>query len=239
MKKLSFLLVALLSFWTLSAQKKWVEDGNVELRDIKGSFNEIKVSGGIQLFLTQSDEEKVAVSASDASLVEGIKTVVSGQTLHISYQGDKNPFRKGKNLTVYVSFKNLNKLEASGATDVRAEDPIRESDLTIHMSGASDFNGVVQVKNLQLEMSGASDIKISGKAEKLTINSSGASDVKGYTLETDMCEAKASGASDIRVTVMKELKAHASGASSIYYKGAGVITDIHSSGASSIARKDD
>ena len=36
--------------------------------------------GGIQLFLSQSDEEKVAVSASDSRLVQGIKAIVEGKT---------------------------------------------------------------------------------------------------------------------------------------------------------------
>ena len=59
-----------MNVWLASAQKKWVEDGNVELRAINGPFNAIRVSGGIQLFLSQSDEEKVAVSASDSRLVQ-------------------------------------------------------------------------------------------------------------------------------------------------------------------------
>ena len=91
--------------------------------------------------------------------------------------------------------------------------------------------------DLKLELSGASDAKISGKASKVSIQSSGASDIKGYDLIVDYCDAKASGASDINITVNKELNVHASGASDIFYKGDCVIRDMHSSGASTVKRR--
>ena len=71
----------------------------------------------------------------------------------------------------------------------------------------------------------------------MEVSSSGASDLKGYDLVTDTCNAHASGASSIRITVNKELNVHASGASGIYYKGTAVIRELHSSGASNISRK--
>lgn len=239
MKKIYFALLALLSLGEVSAQKKWVEDGNVQVREIQGSFSAIKVSGGILLYLSQSDEEKVAVSASDSKMVDGIRTVLEGKTLRIYYDGDKGWGKKNRNMTVYVSFKNLDQIEASGATNVQAEDMIRVPELALRLSGASDFAGSVDTRSLNLNLSGASDIRIAGKASTLQITGSGASDVKGYGLEAEFCEARASGASDIRVTVTKELKANASGASSIRYKGAATLSDVHSSGASSISRADD
>ncbi len=56
-------------------------------------------------------------------------------------------------------------------------------------------------------------------------------------MAVDYCNAKASGASDIKITVNKELSAEASGASDVKYKGAGLIRDIKTSGASSISRR--
>jgi hypothetical protein len=96
---------------------------------------------------------------------------------------------------------------------------------------------MVKVNTLKLNLSGASDVRVSGTADKVDIESSGASDVKGYELVTDYCNAKASGASDINITVNKELNAHASGASDIYFKGTGLIRNFHSSGSSSVSRK--
>ena len=93
------------------------------------------------------------------------------------------------------------------------------------------------VTDLQVESSGASDVKISGYATNASIQCSGASDLKGYDLVVDNCNVKASGASDINITVNKELNVNASGASDVYYKGTAVIKDLHSSGASTVAKK--
>jgi hypothetical protein len=69
------------------------------------------------------------------------------------------------------------------------------------------------------------------------VNSSGASDLKGFDLVTENCNAHATGASDIRITVNKELNVHATGASGIYYKGDAVIREMRSTGASSVSKK--
>lgn len=237
MKKL-FLSVAVILFATLSfAQKTMITDANAEQRTLSGSFNAIKVSGGIDLYLSQYETESIAVSASEDQYRERIKTVIENGTLKIYYDGDKLWNTGNKKLKAYVSFKNLENLTASGASDVVVTGAIAVPALRIDCSGASDFKGAVKVDKLTIELSGASDAKISGSASEVSIQSSGASDVKGYDLVTENCTAKASGASDINITVNKELNVHASGASDVYYKGSAVIRDMHTSGASTVARR--
>ncbi len=232
---LFFLLVAATT--VAQAQKEFVVDANAELRTVSGTFTAIKVSGGIDLYLSQSSEQAVAVSASDDKYKAGIKTVIENGTLRIYYDGDKSLSLRNRKMRAYVSFKTLEKLEASGASDVHVAGELATDALEMQLSGASDFKGKVKVSSLKLELSGASDVSIEGIATVLTIESSGASDVKGYDLITDICTAKVSGASDVNITVNKELNAHASGASEVYYKGDGVIKEIHSSGASSVAKR--
>ena len=88
-----------------------------------------------------------------------------------------------------------------------------------------------------MDLSGSSDAAISGSANVLNIESSGASDIKGFGLVTEVCNAKVSGASDINITVNKELNVNASGASDVYYKGTAEVKDKHTSGASSVVKK--
>ncbi len=238
MKKIIAGLVMVFSFFAATAQKEIVNDPNAEIRAISGSFNKIKISGGIDLYLTQSDEEAVAVSASQDKFKEGIKTVVENNTLRIYYFADKAlEVFKNKKLRVYVSFKNLELVDASGASDVQVAGVITVPSLSLSMSGASDFKGAVKVSSLKMDLSGASDVTIKGVANTVTIESSGASDVSGYDLVADICNAKASGASDVNITVNKELNASASGSSDISFKGEGVIKEVHTSGSSSVSKK--
>jgi len=61
-------------------------------------------------------------------------------------------------------------------------------------------------------------------------------DVKGYDLTVQNCAVHASGASDIRITVHKELTADVSGASTIFYKGEAVVRDVRTSGSSAVKK---
>lgn len=237
MKRIIICLFLIAGIIPAYAQKEFVVDANAEVRTLNASFNAIKVSGGIDLYLSQSEEEAVAVSAAETRFRDAIKAVVENGTLRIYFDGDRGWSTRNKKMRAYVSFKNIEKLQASGACDVRVSGEIAVSSLDMEMSGASDFTGKVKVSTLRLDLSGASDVRIEGTATVVNIESSGASDVKGYDLVTDICNAKASGASDINITVNKEINAHASGASDIYYRGEGKMNDVHSSGASSVGKK--
>ncbi len=236
MKKI-FLNIMLLGFVFLAnAQKTIVNDANAEKRTISG-FTGIKVSSAIDLYLTQGDEDGIAVSATDVKFRDRIRTEVKDGILRIWYDNDGFKWNFGnKKMRAYVSFKNINKLNASGASDIFVNGVLKAGDLDINLSGASDFKGEIDIANLKADLSGASDITASGKVGSLVIDASGASDFKGYDLTAQTCDAEASGASDIKITVDKELNASASGASDIRIKGNGVIRKMHNSGASRVKK---
>lgn len=236
MQKALFLAAVLFVMNGLYAQKTIIHDPNAEVRKI-GNFSAINISSGINLYLSQDEQEGVAVSAAETRYRERIKTVVENGVLKI-WADDMWKMSSGnKKMIAYVSFKTLNKLSASGASDVYVNGILKGDELMLRLSGASDFKGSVDLHKLNIDQSGASDATISGKASTLEVDAGGASELKGYNLETDNCKAKASGASDIKITVSKELSATASGASSIYYKGTAAAKEVRSSGASNINKK--
>jgi hypothetical protein len=75
---------------------------------------------------------------------------------------------------------------------------------------------------------------VTGSANKFDLVCSGASSFKGADLKVDEADLDASGASSIKIHVTETFKAHASGASSIQYKGSPKIYKQNASGASSI-----
>jgi len=235
------LRIALL-FCFLAPLVSMAQDGKVVVNDPLaqvrpvGTFSEISVSGGIDLYLSPDDHETVVVSAKAEEYRDRIVTRVTGNKLEI-YFNDKGKMRwPDMRLKVYVSFRQLKKLTASGSSDVFVNGIIRADELDIRISGASDFSGAIDVSTLNLSQSGSSDSKISGRAAFLNVDVSGASDVKAFDLRTDVCNAKASGASDINITVNKEISAEASGSSDISYRGDGVTKNVRTSGSSSVKK---
>ncbi|MBC7904494.1 MAG: DUF2807 domain-containing protein [Gemmatimonadaceae bacterium] len=238
MKKLITGVLAMLFVAAGFSQQTIVNDPNVEKRNVEGSFDVITISNAIDLYLSQGNEEAVAVSASDTKYRDRIRAEVKNGTLKIWFEHENGwKWNEGnKKMKAYVSVKNLKKLSSSGASDVFVNGTLRVPELAVALSGASDFKGAVDTRNLAVHISGASDMTVSGSATNVIVDASGASDFKGYDLVSQTCDAEASGASDIKITVNTELTASASGASDIRMKGSGVIRKGNSSGASSVKK---
>jgi hypothetical protein len=236
MKK--FLLVLAVVF-NLSAFSQTVHDANAEVRNVSG-FKGVSVSSAIDLYISQGSTDAVAVSASDTKVRDKIITEIKDGILHIYVDNklfDWKNFSGDKKMKAYVTIREINRLQASGASDVKVSGTLKTDNLKLHLSGASDFEGAVEAKSIQVEGSGASDIKISGSADQANIEMSGASDFKGYDFKVDYCKVEISGAGDMQITVNKELDAQASGASSIKYKGEAMVKRSSTSGAASIKKK--
>lgn len=241
MRNVSLLLSLVLTPVLLMSQNQVINDPNVQVRNVSG-FHSIRIGDAIDLYLTQSDNEAVAVSAANPGVRDKIVTVVENGVLRI-YTEDHGKWWKdinNKKMKAYVSVKTLSRLEAHGASDVYLNGLLKSEELSVNMSGASDLkghNGEIHVTKMDMVLSGASDAIIKGSVSNLTVRASGASDLKGYELAADNCDADASGASDIMITVNKILTAKATGASGVHFKGEGVINDLKTSGASKVSRK--
>jgi hypothetical protein len=222
------------------AQDKVINDANAVKRSAK-NFHAIECGDGIDLFVTQSNDEAVAVSASKPEYRDKITTVVEDGVLKI-YYGPKSDFQffwnNNRRMRAYVSFKTVDYISGSGGSDVSVNGTIRVPKLKLSLSGGSDFKGAVDVTDLGIHQSGGADVNISGKATNLKIEASGGSDFKGYELISETCSASGSGGSDMQVTVNKELSVNTSGGSDVYYKGTAVIREAKTSGGGSVSKRD-
>lgn len=245
MKWKVFIPALLLVFATACSQSEEINaqtlvyDANAEVRKVE-HFDGIEASGGMVVYIVQGKEQAVAVSAGDEKNVSRIKTEVRNGVLRIHPEsGAWNSWNWGnKSIKAYVTVTNLESLELNGAASVRVTGDLQVKALKMEVTGASSFKGSVKATSIQLEATGASSVTLSGSVQNFYAEASGASSIKAYDLTAETCEAEASGASGISVTVTKEIKAEASGASSIGYKGSASATRIDASGASSIKKRD-
>lgn len=241
MRKSGLLVLALLLAVVSYAQQGdlLVKAPNVQKRDV-GSFHAITVSNAIDLVIKQGDEEGVAVSASDVVLRDRIVTKVEDGVLHIYLNTNGFHWNWGWNnqkLKAFISFKTLDHLSASGSSDVVVDGSIKSNNLSISLSGSSDFKGGIQATQLQLHQTGSSDAVVNGTATNADIHLSGSSDFKGYEMSVDVCTIDAHGSSDTQITVNKELSVSNGGSSDVYYKGNAVLKETHSSGSSNISKR--
>lgn len=231
-------LLALLftSFVSTSLAQTIINDKNAEVRNV-GEFSGIRVSGGIDVYLSQSDEYALAVSASNQKMKDDIETKIVDGVLVISYNSRHLNINEKRYLRAYISFKTLQSIEGSGACNINIQETFTSKVLRLTLSSACDLKGKIAIDDMDAKLSGASTAKITGKINNLKLEASGASDLKNYGLHVENLIATLSGASDVRIFISNSLTVKASGASSLNYSGDPSKVDINASGASSVKQR--
>lgn len=199
-----------------------------------GNFSKISVSGGIDLVIEQGNNFKVVAEAKNKDLLQSIITKIEGNTLKI-YSRDM--FIINGNRVVYVTLKDIEDIHASGGSDVTTTSGITAGILKIVASGGSDIKMDIKAKELSCKVSGGSDAYLTGSAENLQVWASGGSDIKADGFEAGICNAEASGGSDIYIKALEELTVDASGGSDVYYSGNPRISNINTGGGSDLHKR--
>jgi hypothetical protein len=234
MKNILVLVLVLVAYNGIAQDKVIFNDENVVLRDVQ-DFQSVVVKGPFKVYFSSDPETQVAVSAKDSDARDRITTKVTGGTLYVSLDNSGVKWwGVNKEFKVYITAPKLNALNVSGAVNFVVVDILKSTNLSLILSGASNFSGKIDAEEIKTNLSGASDCKVSGTANKFDLVCSGASSFKGADLKVDEADLDASGASSIKIHVIESLKARASGASSIQYKGSPKIYNQNASGASSI-----
>jgi len=238
MKKLFLSIFTLITVTAFAQEKVVIADANAQKRILTADFKGISVSDGVQLYLTQGDEESVAVSTSDEKYMERFKTEVENGFLKIYYdnKGINWTTNDKKKLKAYVSFKTLEKLQASGGANVKMQGTLDAAKLDIKFTSGSAFNGKLKAKDLAVEQNSGSAINISGSADKINVDVSSGAIFKGYDLAVDYCDAKASSGGGVRITINKELSAKANSGGGVKFKGDAVIKDIDVNSGGSVKK---
>lgn len=209
-------------------------NGNVvtEERPITESFNAVKGSAGLDIYLTQGSESKIVVEA-DENLLENITTEIHNGTLKI---GTEKSIGRSKSKKVHVTFVTLDEIAASSGSDVIGNSIIRNETLSLSSSSGADLEVDVEADELYADVSSGADLKISGRANRLIAEASSGSDLKAKDLEVNRCKASASSGADIVVHVLEEMDGRASSGGDIKYYGNPTAVSVND-GTSGSVRK--
>jgi hypothetical protein len=180
--------------------------GNVitEIRKAE-PFNQIKIDGIFNIYLSQGEEESIKVEADD-NLLEYIKTDIKDHGLFIDFTSSKG-IQKSAKLNIYITLTNINLLELEGIGSV---------------SCLTDLN----LNKLKLINSGIGSINLKGKASEVYMKNSGIGKIKATEFEVAYLKVKASGVGSVKVNATKEISVNLSGVGNVYYTGEPELKDI-------------
>ena len=198
-----------------------------------GNFSAIKVSAGIDVYLSQGDRQAITVEA-DENLHDYIMTEVRDDVLHV--YTDVN-IRDAEMKRVYVALQEVTYIETSSAGDVIGETPVNSDELRLSASSAGNITLEVHAKTVNADISSSGDIILSGDADILRADVSSAGDLKAFDLRVREAGVLTSSAGSAEINVSEKLTAKASSAGDINYIGDARIIDAYSSSAGGVHKK--
>jgi hypothetical protein len=198
-----------------------------------GSFTGIKASSGVDVYLKQGDGQTVTVEA-DENLHEYIITEVKGGVLHVYTEAN---IRDAEKERVYVTMNEINSVATSSAGDIIGESPVRSERLELGASSAGDIKLEIYAKDVEVDISSSGDMTLSGETDNLRADLSSAGDLNAYDLKAREADISVSSAGDADINVSEKIRARASSAGDINYKGDPKYVDVHTSSAGGIHKR--
>ncbi len=192
-------------------------NGNIETqeRNISEDFTGIKVSQGIDVYLTSNNSTKLTVEA-DENIIDLLRTEVDDGTLKIYF--DKNVWR-ATSRKVYLSVPTINSVITTSGATVKFENTLKTDKLVLRATSGADIYAYVDVTDLQSKTTSGADIKIKGLAKNFEASATSGSDIKATDLKADYVTARVTSGADIKVYAIKEINAKATSGGDIKYSG--------------------
>ncbi|MDJ0644642.1 MAG: head GIN domain-containing protein [Flavobacteriaceae bacterium] len=184
-------------------------------RSISSDFEAIRVSNGIDVYLTMGNSTSLKLEA-DENLHDIIQTEVEDGVLKI--YADENIW-SAKRKKVYLNAEKVNEIRVNSGAELRSENTLETDDLKVSVTSGADVRLIVDVVNLTCSTTSGSDARIEGTADHFVAKSTSGSDLQASGLEAKTCEARVTSGADISVNVTEELDANATSGGDIKYVG--------------------
>ena len=240
MKRSQFQLIGIFAFLTLVLSSCWFMgpsirgNGNVtkEVRQV-AEFDQIHVSRGMNVYVTQGSPAKVEVIA-DNNLHEVIETKVEGDILKVFVNEN---IRWAKEKKVMVTVEKLSGLQTSSGSNAWSQNQVMSENLELKASSGSNLTMDVNAKYLKADCSSGANIRLSGLTKEADLETSSGANLKGEELKADNCKMRASSGGNVSSTVTGRLEAKASSGGNVVYFGEPTETNVNSSSGGNIHKK--
>jgi Putative auto-transporter adhesin, head GIN domain len=178
-------------------------------------FDRIDMGDAFVITVEQSPVYSVHVRG-DRRNLDDLAVVKIGSTLNVHY-GNHREHEHTTYITIRMPVIKGANLSGASSSTISGFKGVDGMELILSGAAISQLN--IELKLLTINLSGASRLTVSGKTDAITAKASGASELYAYSFSAIAADVDASGASKVNVYASQSLKAVASGAGIIYYRG--------------------
>lgn len=202
-----------------------------------GKFSGIKVSSGIKLTFTQSNNQSVKV-ITDADKLDYVKTELEGDILNVYIDNPKNKGLNFKMIQVKISAPELTKIAVNSGANFTTENTVNSNYFQIattsgaHINADLNTKGKVELsttsgssarlnmnaKTLEMSATSGSDAVLVGAIDETSFQVSSASSINAQDLVSKVSTVSASSAASLKLNVSDRLTVSGSSGSSVRYR---------------------
>jgi len=180
------------------------------------AFDEISVTGNIEVILQKSDEEKAIVETFDIP-EEELNIGVRGQVLKLSMLN--SVFNKHKRIKVTVFYKNLRAIRVHAGAELEAKEPIEGDALEIRTSSGADVLLDIKANKLEATATEGAILQLRGEVGSQKVSASTGGQLRALDLNCKNTYVRAGTGGEVSVVALESLDANASLGGSIEYTG--------------------
>ncbi len=186
------------------------------------NFVGIAVKSGIDIVLTQSNEEKIEIKglktfAEDVSVTKNDSGILKIEMVKFTLKNWK--WGKNESLKVFISFKTLNHIKISECATVLTDSVINLENLNITIEDGSEMKLNLKANNLGVEIESGSTIYLFGQAKNFNLIGNNVSNVNALNLQTNTVNATLNNGTDAQLYATEYINVTAKNGSDVRYKG--------------------
>ncbi|GAA4340369.1 head GIN domain-containing protein [Flaviaesturariibacter amylovorans] len=171
------------------------------------SFDALKASGVYELKLAQGSAESVKIEA-DENLQALFEVRNEGSQLVIDMKKRKGGLnlKKGSRMTVYVTFRQLKRLELNMVGNVRTEGQLTFNDINLKNNSVGNVDLKLSADRIDVDNDGVGNVVLSGKATNAVFHHDGVGALRAGDLQAQSVSIDNDGVGGAEVNAEKELK---------------------------------
>ena len=217
---LAFVLMGLHSC-TFNSSRKSLEAGEqVSDEQLLSGITQVKVSGIINLYLSQGDKESIRIEG-DEKAVELLTITENGAQIEIGYDSEDRVKNIFENFPpdVYLTLSDLNKLSFDGVGSIQTVQTIQVDELLILGNGIGKIALEVEAKTIDATFNMMGNITLSGRVETISLSNDGMGKIDASALIAQKMTLNSSGIGSVNIHCEEELSITLNGIGSVDYTG--------------------
>lgn len=212
MKNLWKILLVTIFFSLIIADQGKAQNAGTKL----DAFDEIRVTGNIEVVLEQGAEESATIQATNIPEDE-VSVEVERGTLKLRLLN--SIFYKDDHVRVFVSYKQLRYIRASAGAKISSKDVLQSDKLEFKAGSGADISMEVACNAIEASITEGGALSLSGQSRKqdITVGTGGFYDGLAVKCETTYVKANTGGNAKVYASKFLEVSANTGG--SVDYRG--------------------